>query len=670
MPVPHLPPSVHDTSLAVRGRRSARVWCIGGLLLPALSWAAEPPDPVSMSLAQLMDVPVLAASKYLQAQTDVAAAVSVITREDIRAFGWRTLAEALASLPGIHISEDRQYTYVGTRGLGLPEDYSARLLITLNGLRLNEPVYDSQTAGREFPVDLALIERIEVIPGPGGAVYGQNALFGVVNLVTREGGDVGGVELAVEALRPQRGQSLRVSLGRRLEDGGQLLLSGSSFRARGEDRYYDYGAGGAGVAAGLDGERDAELFLRLSRERWSFDLSHGDRRKNDPTASYNVDPLVPGNHIRDRFLQTQLQYEAPMGEGSRLMARLSATEYRYGNGAIYSGEHYWYTSAGSSRGLELRWLHTAHPDHKLMLGLEWQSLPRQDQTAEYPADPSQNAYYLTRGWRAGVFGQDEWRMSDQLTATLGLRADSGTVNGTRLSPRAGLIWKPDPVSAYKFLYGRAFRSPSAYERNWSADGETYPAILPAGNPERMDTLEIVADRRLSERLSMRASFYHWYLKERVQVQWDDTGTYWEAFSGPPVRSTGLELSAEHRGEHGLHVRGSLSLQDTRSGGSRLVNAPGWLFKLHARAPLAAGWQAGLEFLAEGDRLGDDGAAYRGPQRVNLNLTSTSLWPGVTVSAGIRNLLDHRDRQPVGADNWAPSVERDGRSLSLKLEASY
>lgn len=623
-----------------------------------------------MSLAQLMDVPVLAASKYLQAQTDVAAAVSVITREDIRAYGWRTLAEALASLPGIHISEDRQYTYVGTRGLGLPEDYSARLLITLNGLRLNEPVYDSQTAGREFPVDLDLIERIEVIPGPGGAVYGQNALFGVVNLVTREGSDVGGVELAAEGRWPQRGRLLRASLGRQLDNGVQLLLSGSSLRARGEDRFYDYGAGGSGVAAGLDGERDAELFLRLSREHWSFDLSYGDRRKDDPTASYNVDPLVPGNFIRDRFLQTQLQYEAPMGDGSRLMARLSATEYRYGNAAIYSGEQYWYTSAGSSRGLELRWLQTAHPDYTLMLGFEWQSMPRQDQTTEYPADSSQNVYYLTRGWRAGVFAQDEWRISDQLVATLGLRVDHGTVNGTRLSPRAGLIWKPDPASAYKFLYGRAFRSPSAYERNWSTDGDTYPTLLPASNPERMDTLELVADRRLSERLSMRASIYHWFLKDRVQVQWDTTGTYWQAFSGPPVRASGLELSAEHRGDHGLQLRGSLSLQDARSGGARLVNAPGWLLKLHARAPLAPGWQAGLETLAEGDRLGDDGTAYRGPWRVNLHLSSTRLWPGVTVSAGIRNLLDQRDRQPVSADNWVPYVEGDGRSLSLKVEARF
>ena len=64
-----------------------------------------------------------AASKYAQPQHEVAASVSVITREDIRTFGWRTLGEALASLPGFHTTYDRLYTYIGARGLGVPGDY-------------------------------------------------------------------------------------------------------------------------------------------------------------------------------------------------------------------------------------------------------------------------------------------------------------------------------------------------------------------------------------------------------------------------------------------------------------------------------------------------------------------------------------------------------------------
>jgi hypothetical protein len=172
---------------------------------PMLAWsvamalagpARAATDLTALSLEQLMDIPVTGASKYEQKQSEVAAAVSVISREEIRAFGWRTLGQALASLPGVHTAYDRQYTYLGARGLGLPGDYNTRVLITINGNRVNEATYDSAMVGHAFPLDMDLVERIEYIPGPGSAVYGQNAMFGVVNLVTRSGQDVSGFELS------------------------------------------------------------------------------------------------------------------------------------------------------------------------------------------------------------------------------------------------------------------------------------------------------------------------------------------------------------------------------------------------------------------------------------------------------------------------------------------
>ena len=172
-----------------------------------------------MSLEQLLDVTIIGASKYEQKQDEVAAAVSVITRSEIKAFGWRTLDEALASLPGIHTTYDRQYNYLGTRGFGLPGDFNTRVLLTINGNRVNDVVYDAAISGRAFPLDLDLIERIEFIPGPGGAVYGQNALFGVVNVVTRSGAGVDGAELAVAYQSPQSAREGRATWGKTLDNG-------------------------------------------------------------------------------------------------------------------------------------------------------------------------------------------------------------------------------------------------------------------------------------------------------------------------------------------------------------------------------------------------------------------------------------------------------------------
>ena len=112
------------------------------------------------------------ASRYGQKQQQVAAAVSVIIRKDIRTYGWRTLNEALASLPGIYGT----YDYLGVRGLSLPGDFNTRALITINGNRINDATYDQGPTGRDFPLDIDLIERIEFIPEPGSAVYGQNAM--------------------------------------------------------------------------------------------------------------------------------------------------------------------------------------------------------------------------------------------------------------------------------------------------------------------------------------------------------------------------------------------------------------------------------------------------------------------------------------------------------------
>ena len=98
----------------------------------AVAPARAASDLTALSLEQLLDMTVVGASKYEQKQTEVAAAVRIITRDDIRTFGWRTLNDALASLPGMHGTYDRQYQYTGMRGFGLPGDYNTRVLVMVN----------------------------------------------------------------------------------------------------------------------------------------------------------------------------------------------------------------------------------------------------------------------------------------------------------------------------------------------------------------------------------------------------------------------------------------------------------------------------------------------------------------------------------------------------------
>jgi len=425
--------------------------------LAVLSLAAGPAraatDLTELSLDALLEVPIVGASKYEQRQNAVAAAASVITRKEIKTFGWRTLAEALNSLPGVHLTYDRQYTNIGSRGFSLPADFNSRLLILINGNRLNDAAYDSATLGREFPLDIDLIERIEFIPGPGGAVYGRNAIFGVVNVVTRSGLDVDGVELAGAFQDPQSLWQGRATWGKVLDNGTDVLLSVSGLDADGEDRFYVFpgagpdGADLSGVASGLDGERDREAYARIARGPWSFGLFYGNRRKDDPTAQYQADPLRPGQYVRDRYVLAQLQYQDSFASDTlHVLGRLFLNQSRY-SGVYNYGAQYHATASSDWRGGELRLLSTAWPDHKLMVGVEYQDDARADITYEELANPDNYRIVIpTSGYDLGVYAQDEWSLTDTLTATLGMRVDFNDAIDTQWSPRLGLIWQPTPAT--------------------------------------------------------------------------------------------------------------------------------------------------------------------------------------------------------------------------------
>ena len=142
-------------------------------------------DLTSLSIEDLARVKVVSASRHLEEARGAPAAVTVVTAAEIASFGWRTLGDVLNSVRGFYTAYDRNYTYLGVRGLLRPGDYNSRVLFLINGHRINDNIYDSALIGTEFPLDLDLVERIEIARGPGSSLYGTNAVFGVVNIITR-----------------------------------------------------------------------------------------------------------------------------------------------------------------------------------------------------------------------------------------------------------------------------------------------------------------------------------------------------------------------------------------------------------------------------------------------------------------------------------------------------
>ncbi|MEZ4267989.1 MAG: TonB-dependent receptor plug domain-containing protein [Myxococcota bacterium] len=279
----------------------------------------------SLILEQIPSV--FTASKYSQRITDSPSTVSVITAREIEAYGYRTLDDALRSMPGFFISYDRNYSYVGVRGFSRPGDYSSRVLLLVDGHRMNEAVFSQPYTGFDGPIDMGVVQRIEVIRGPGSGVYGTNALLAVINVVTDRGRDLQGGHVAFDAAS-FRTLSGRASYGRKLQSGFEAMASVSVRSSRGPDLYFtefDDGETSDGKVRGADGALSYQGMAKMSYGSLSLKTIFSQMRKGVPTAPY--ESVFPTTRTRttDRRAFVELGWEEHMGVDLDLSSRIFTT---------------------------------------------------------------------------------------------------------------------------------------------------------------------------------------------------------------------------------------------------------------------------------------------------------------------------------------------------------
>ncbi len=217
------------------------------------------------------------------------AAVIIITAEQIKKYGYRNFAQIIDSVPGLFTNTDRNYGYVGIREFNRPGDYTSRILLLIANHRLNDAVYDQGGAGTEMPIDVDLIDRVEVIKGPAASLYGTNAIFGVINVITKRGRDIKGTEVSGEASSYNTYRS-RLTYGNKFSNGVEMLLSGSFSDSEGHcDLYYPaFSSTNNGIAK--DADRDNLNFYAGKLSFGDFTLTGGYlwRKKNVPTAAFGT----------------------------------------------------------------------------------------------------------------------------------------------------------------------------------------------------------------------------------------------------------------------------------------------------------------------------------------------------------------------------------------------
>jgi outer membrane receptor protein involved in Fe transport len=638
------------------------------MLCPLSAHPDEPANLTATPLDDLVNMKVYGASKFSQRALEAPASVTVVSAADIRIYGYRNLADILRSIRGLYTTYDRNYYYLGVRGFGRPGDYGSRVLILVDGARINDNVYDSAAIGLDFPVDVDLIDRVEFVPGPGSSLYGSNAFFGVVNVVTKRGRDLQNVEMA-GAAQSYGTDKERLSLGHRFDNGLDVLLSASRYSSNGQNFYYpqfDSPTTNNGRARGLDGEDNGNWFARLGYGGWSLEAIFNDRRKDVPTGEYDTLFGVPGTYSRDRRTYVNLEYQAPLPWRSEVLARLSYGQNLYDSQYRYTG----YTNVDSARGQwlggEVKLFSEEFEGHKLIGGGEFQINLRQDQgNFNRPA----NTFNLDErhsGDRYGFYLQDEMGLLEGLKFNGGLRYDHYSTFGGTVNPRLALIYQPWRDTAVKFTYGTAFRAPNEFELYYRADPPDGAKPNPDLNPERIETFELGIESQLAGWL-LTGSLFRYELDQVIEQVRDPADQLLMFVNEGAARIDGVSTEAERVFESGVRLRTSYSFQyaEDLETDHWLTNSPKHLFNVNLSAPLyedylRLGWDSQYTSARKTLR-GETGGYFLG----NLTLTAQKFVPGLEVSASVYNLFDVRYRDPVGDFLRQDSIEQNGRNFRVK-----
>ena len=644
---------------------AARANCSGQDAIPDLSEA---------SLEQLGNIKVYTASKHLQSAGDAPSSVTVITADEIQQHGYRTLADILQTVRGFFVTYDRNYSSIGVRGFARPGDFNTRVLLLVDGHRLNDNIYDEAMIGTEFPVDVDLIQRIEIIRGPVSSLYGSNALFAVINVITRRGQDLKGLELSAAAASFNTYEG-RISYGRKLRQ-LEFLISGTFYGSRGHNRlfYPEYNTTETnnGIASHADDDQVGSALATVSFRDFTLQSAFGSREKGIPTGAYGTIFNNPGTRTTDSHKYIDLRYEHNFAKSWDVMARTFYDRSTYDGTYIYPSptdpaqiSPNLDFADGKWWGAELQLTKTVLSRNRITVGGEYRDNIRQDQT-NYNLNPYSLLLDDKRHSYVGaVYLQDELTLTKSLSLNAGFRYDYYSATQASADPRAALIYRPWNQTAFKLIYGEAFRAPNTYESYYSI-----PPNLPNPElkPEKIRTTEFVWEQGLASHLWFSTSAFYNDIDDLITQE--PAGNDSLIFRNlQHVSSRGLELEVKGQLSGGLEGAASYSFQETKDGVTNqfLSNSPRNLVKLNLRQPLfKRSLSVSLDAQYRSRIQTSSGTSISPFSVLNFTVLGRKIGKHVDVSASVYNLLDKKYFDPASGDTLQQAIEQDGRSFRVKM----
>jgi len=644
------------------------------LLCLALTVRADDTATTSKDLTELplealmqMEVPVVfSASKYEQKSTAAPSSTSVITADEIKRYGYRTLADVLASVQGFYVSNDRNYSFLGTRGLNLG-DFNSRFLLLVNGHRVNSDLNDGAFVDTAFILDLDLIDRVEVIRGPGSVLYGNNAFFGVINVITRTGKQVNGAEVST-SYGSYNAASGRITLGNTFTNGVQLLLSGTMFTSDGNEnlfyKEFNTPSQNNGYAQNLDGDGFGSFFGSASYKDFTLEAAFIKRQKDNPTAQFATAFNDPRLTTEDDRGYTTLKYAHKFPDVVDVSANIYYDQSDFSIGYPFSSSSFFQEDQiGQWAGGEVQVDKKIFDRHVLTVGAEFRDDFNQSRRVYDPASGTALVDVHTHRYNYGVFAQGDFAVFTNLHVNAGVRFDEYEHFDPSVNPRVALIYNPFEQSTFKFIYGTAFRDPNFLELS----DPGFQGI----KPEKITSFEGVYEQGIGQNLRSSLSVFHNRLDDLIDFQ---NGS----FTNFNASTLGLEMALEGKWESQIRTRLSYSLQHTenRLDNAGLRDSPMHLVKFNISAPLIKDKLfAGLEFqytssshtvfadLSGNTPAGPDSDGYA---TLNFTLFSQNLVKNLDASVGVYNLLNNHYSVPSTHFHLQNAIEQDGVNFRCKL----
>lgn len=547
---------------------------------------------LAMSMDDLMSLKVRISTNTDQVLSRAPSVVSVITTEDIKATGATNVSEVLQSVPGIFVRPNlfAFRPLVTFRGAA-----STHTLIMVNGVPMRDLVWSNGIFWKGLPTHM--IERIEIIRGPGSALFGSDASAGVVNVITKTAGRIDHTEagLRVGNFDSQEGWVQHGGNWNGVEYGFTAELS----RTDGHDPYIRRAAASESGAAHY-GWQGQDLRFSAARGNWRLladYMGHSDLETGLNGAAL-LDPLTRGSdyrfdigllysndsYARDWGLHAELRYrqlgyssgdgfqERPKGfnctAANSLCDQLPGPEPEPASGIYPDGWINRQRSAEQGMTFEVSGLYTGFKKHAIRVGAgyNWEDLYSFSHHVNYGVDRNgiqlpaggplvdlsdSNYSFMPERSRhiSYLFLQDIWTMADDWELTAGLRYNHYSDFGNALNPRLALVWKVSDRLTVKLMYGEAFRAPSfleLYNRGFNIRAN------PSLTPEESSTWDLSFSYAPTKRLALGLNLYKFSQTNTIR---NVGGQYQNSGSSA---NQGAELEVRWQMSDDWHIAGSLS----------------------------------------------------------------------------------------------------------------